>query len=175
MLKSKNAYSAQVVQYDSPIMPIKTSGEEDDSTLDTFISITLYDNKGNEVNVDDLPENVRPKILYNRSYHKYLKHCFFYNEKTQDLDETGITADDNIQFDGKKHFRCTTKHLTSFTAGNYYDPNKGLSGLAIFFIVLGVVLLIAALLLVVIMVKKKRAHNDIEDLDKDNGKMELMK
>jgi hypothetical protein len=40
---------------------------------------------------------------------------------------------------------------------------------------LGVVLLIAALLLVVIMVKKKRAHNDIEDLDKDNGKMELMK
>ena len=175
MLKTKNAYSAQVVQYDSPIMPIKTSGEEDDSTLDTFISITLYDNKGNEVNVDDLPENVRPKILYNRSYHKYLKHCFFYNEKTQDLDETGITADDNIQFDGKKHFRCTTKHLTSFTAGNYYDPNKGLSGLAIFFIVLGVVLLIAALLLVVIMVKKKRAHNDIEDLDKDNGKMELMK
>ena len=30
-------------------MPIKTSGDDDDSTLDTFISITLYDNKGNEL------------------------------------------------------------------------------------------------------------------------------
>ena len=175
MLKTKNGYSAQVVKYDSPIMPIKTSGNEDDSTLDTFISITLYDNKGNEVNVDDLPENVRPKILYNRSYHKYLKHCFFYNEKTQDLDETGIIADDNIQFDGKKHFRCTTKHLTSFTAGNYYDPNnKGLSGWTIFLIVLGVVLLIAILVLIVIVIKKKSAHNDIEELTKSEGQMELM-
>ena len=112
---------------------------------------------------------------YRCFYHKYLKHCFFYNEKTQDLDETGIIADDNIQFDGKKHFRCTTKHLTSFTAGNYYDPNnKGLSGWTIFLIVLGVVLLIAILVLIVIVIKKKSAHNDIEELTKSEGKMELM-
>ena len=173
MLKAKNAYSAQVVKYDSPIMPIKTSGDDDDSTLDTFISITLYDNKGNEVNVDDLPENIRPKILYNRSYHKYLKHCFFYNEEIQDLDETGLFSDDNIQYDGKKHFRCTTKHLTSFTAGNYYDPNK-LSGWTIFLIVLGVVFLIVLLIIVVLIIKKKRAKNNIEDINKNTGTMEIM-
>ena len=68
LMKRANAYSMQIVRYDSPIMPIKISGNKDDSTLDTFVSITLYDKDGNEISIDDMPENIRPKIIYNRSY-----------------------------------------------------------------------------------------------------------
>ena len=186
MMKKKNAYAMQVVRYDSPIMPIKTSGHNNDSTLDTFVSITLYDNKGNEVNIDDLPENIRPKILYNKSYHKFLKHCFFYNENTEDLDETGVTSEDDVEYKGNKYFKCTTKHLTSFTAGNYYSTAEennenneskdkgGLSGLVIFLIILGVIVLLILLIFIIICIKKRNAKNSIEEISKNDGTMALM-
>ena len=158
MMSTNNAYSMQIVNYDSPLMPIKTSGDEDDSTIDTFISVTLYDNKGNEVNVDDLPENVRPKILYNRSYHRFLKKCFFFNETTQDLDESGMSIEDNYNHRGTKYFKCTSKHLTSFTAGNYYTP--GLKWWQILLIVLGVLIVLAGIFIVIITIKKKKSTSE---------------
>lgn len=54
MLKTQNGYSAQIVKYGSPIILIKTNSDDEDSTLDKFINITLSDNNGNEVNADDL-------------------------------------------------------------------------------------------------------------------------
>ena len=176
MMKAKNAYAMQTVSFDSPIMPIKTSGDNDDCTLDTFVTITLYDNKGNEVSIDDLPENVRPKILYNRSYHKYLKHCFFYNEKTQDLDEYGLSSNDNVKYNGKNHFQCTTKHLTSFTAGNYYEPNSGIGAFAWVMIILGCILLLLAIIVLILFLRRRRKKNSIETeikAEKDND-MKLM-
>ena len=174
MLTKKNAYAMQVVRYDSPIMPIKTSGDKDDSTLDTFISITLYDNKGNEINIDDLPENVRPKILYNKSYHKFLKHCFYYNEKKEDLDENGMDSEDNYVYKGDKYFKCTTKHLTSFTAGNYYkkSSSSGVSTLAIVLIIIGCVLVLAIIILIILLKRRKNSGN-IEEIKKDDGIMEI--
>ena len=175
MMKLKNAYAMQVVRYDSPIMPIKTSGDKDDSTLDTFISITLYDNKGNEISIDDLPENVRPKILYNKSYHKYLKHCFFYNEKSQDLEENGIESEDDYNYKGSKFFKCTTKHLTSFTAGNYYSrsSSSGIGTFAIVMIVLGCILVLILIFVLIIILKKRNNKSNIEEINKNEGLMEM--
>ena len=173
MLKSKNAYALQTVSFDSPLMPIKTSGDDDDSTLDTFISITLYDNKGNEINIDDLPENVRPKILYNRSYHKYLKHCFYYNEKTQDLDESGLDTNENVKYNGKNYFKCSTKHLTSFTAGNYYEP--GIGAFAWVMIILGCILLLLAIVVLILFLRRRSKRNSIENDMKEGNDSGLMK
>jgi len=176
LMKQANAYSIQVVRYDSPIMSIKTSGDKDDSTLDTFVSITLYDKDGNEIKVDDLPKNIRPKIIYNRSYHKYIKHCFFYNENTQDLEESGLTSEDNFNYNGKKYFTCSTKHLTSFTAGNYYSPDDdddGIGTAAVVLIVLGCILLLAVAIFVICYCKRK-SNDNIETIKKDNSNMEIM-
>ena len=173
LMKIANAYSMQIVRYDSPIMPIKTSGNKDDSTLDTFVSITLYDKDGNEINIDDMPENIRPKIIYNRSYHKYLKHCFFYNEAIQDLSEEGIVLKDNVAYEGEKYLQCSSKHLTSFTAGNYYSDEDELDTSTIVLIVLGSVLLLAIIIGVIFYCRKKN-NNDIENVKKDYSNMEIM-
>ena len=176
MLKSKNAYALQTVSFDSPIMPIKTSGDNDDSTLDTFVTSTLYDNKGNEVNIDDLPENVRPKILYNRSYHKYLKYCFFYNEKTQDLDENDLNSKYKVKYNRKNYFQCSTKHLTSFTAGNYYEPKSGIGTFAWVMIILGCFLLLLAIVVLILFLRRRRKKNSIEKEMKEgnDNDMKLM-
>ena len=158
MMNLKNAYSMQIVNYDSPLIPIKTSGDDDDSTLNTFISIILYDNKGNEIKIDEIPENYRPKILYNKSYHKFIKKCFYFNENTEDLDENGMIIEDNYNYRGKKWFKCTSKHLTSFTAGNYYSP--GLKWWIITLIIFGILILLVIIILTYIMIKKKNANSE---------------
>ena len=174
-MKRANAYSMQIVRYDSPIMPIKTSGNKDDSTLDTFVSITLYDKNGTEINIDDLPENIRPKIIYNRSYHKYLKHCFFYDETKKDLSEKGMTLKDNVAYKGEKFFECSSKHLTSFTAGNYYseDDDDGTSTATIVLIVVGCILLLVIIIGVIFFCRRKN-NNDIESVKKENSNLEIM-
>lgn len=159
MLEKYNAYVMHVITYDSPIMPIKTTGKKKDSTLDTFISITLYDRKGNEIKIDDLEENIRPKILYDKNVHKNLRHCFYYDEKNEDLDKKNVKAEDNYSYKGNKYFKCSSKHLTSFTVGDY---NKKISTLEIMLIILGVILFLGILVMIYIYIRKKMKKNSIE-------------
>lgn len=181
LMKNKKAYATQVVRYSSPLIPIKASGENKDSTLDTFISITLYDNKGGEVNVADIDEKYRPQILYNRAYHKYLQRCFYYNENSQDLEETGLTSIDNFDYKGEKYFKCTTKHLTSFTSGDYYEPpspspetkSSGLSAVAIVFIIIGCIAFVVIILILFIYIRRRKDSSTIEEINKYQGNMNI--
>ncbi len=179
MMKLKNVYTLQIVNFDSPLIPIKTRGNKNESTLDMFISITLYDKNGNEINIDDLPENYKPKILYNKIYHKYLEHCFFYNEISQDLDENGINSDDNFDYNGKKYFKCSSKHLTAFTAGNYYEPDSGndesgIGTIGLVMIVLGSILLIIIIFVLIITLKKRSQRKIMENEEKETNVMQIM-
>ena len=55
----------------------------------------MYDNKGNEIKIDKIPEDISPKILYNKKLYKFMNYCFFYNEEIEDLSEKGIAINDN--------------------------------------------------------------------------------
>ena len=168
-IKTKNAYSMQVITYDSPIMPIVINDNKKDSTIDTFISITLYDNFGNEIKTENLPENIRPIILYNKVFHKNLKYCFYYDEKKEDLDKDGVISEDNYNYKGNLYFKCSTEHLTSFTVGDY--NSKTISTVGIIFIIIGAIVLLGILVIGYIYIRKKMRKNNIENnvKDKDLG------
>ena len=122
MMKRKGGHAMQFVVFDSPLIPIERN--DSNSTIRDFISITVFDKKGKEINITDLPEEERPVILYNKTHHKNLKHCFYYNETTEDLDTEGVESSDNFTHNGGKFFKCSSKHLTAFTAGDYSNSNS---------------------------------------------------
>ena len=179
MMKEYNAYAMQVISYESPLIPIKTEDDNNEIILNTFISITLYDEKGNEIKIDEIPEDIRPKILYDKEYHKYMNSCYFYNEELEDLSEKGVAIEDNYTYDGSEYLKCTTEHLTCFTAGNYYykppprttrktettttsNENKSKTGKTISesdiyaLILLGSIFLVILLLVCIICIVKKK-------------------
>ena len=175
MMKQYNAYAIQLINYDSPLISIKSNNDINDNVLNTFISITLYDKEGNEIKIDKIPKDIRPKILYDKEYHKYMNTCYFYNEEIEDLSENGVLINDNYTFEGREYLQCTAEHLTCFTAGKYYDnPNISQKELSIIkLIILGgilaVILIIVLIICIVKKVKEKRRKERKDRKDTNIG------
>ena len=159
MMKKKNGYVLQFVVLDSPLIPLEKNKNK--IAIRDFISITIYDKNGNEINVNDLSGDEKPIILYNKNYHKYLAHCYYYNEETEELETDGVEATDDTKYEGKKYFKCTTKHLTAFTAGdNESDDNSDSSnGSKIFLIVLCCLIIVAIVVFLFFHFKKEKVNN----------------
>ena len=157
MMKQYNAYAIQLINYDSPLISIKSNNDINDNVLNTFISITLYDKEGNEIKIDKIPKDIRPKILYDKEYYKYMNTCYFYNEEIEDLSENGVLINDNYTFEGREYLQCTAEHLTCFTAGKYYDnPNISKKELLkIILIILGSILAVILIIVLIICIVKK--------------------
>ena len=118
LLNKEGAYALQTLVFESPLVSVKASAEGavTSDTVNTMVSITLYDSKGNEISIKDIKEAFRPQILYLREKYSHLSYCYFYDEKSNELVTNGLTAE-TVTFMGKTYFKCSTSHLTSFTAG----------------------------------------------------------
>jgi hypothetical protein len=166
MMKQYNAYAIQVINYDSPLISVITNDGTNNNAINTFISITLYDQKGNEIKIDKISKDIRPKILYDKEYHKYMNTCFFYNEEIEDLSENGVLINDNYIFEGKKYLQCTTEHLTCFTAGKYFTdsniPKEESVGSML--IILGCIFVVILIFVLVIYIVKKRRKKRNEEM-----------
>ena len=111
----------QFVSFESPLVSVETN--DSNNIVRDFISITLFDQAQKEINITDLPDDSRPIIFYNLTQHKNLNNCYFYNDESEDLDTSGIESENNYNFEGEKFLKCSTKHLTSFTAGYASSPS----------------------------------------------------
>ena len=69
--------------------------------------------------INEIEEKYKPEILYLKSAYPSLKRCFYYNEDKKDLDTDGVIIDENYKYNGQIYIKCTSSHLTSFTAGTY--------------------------------------------------------
>ena len=114
MMNDTDGNIVQFIAYDSPLVSMNSSNEDNNIVRD-FVSLAIFDDKGKEINITDLPEDARPEILYSQNQNKSMKMCFFYNESNGDLDTKGM-AGENITYNGEKYLRCSSEHLTSFTA-----------------------------------------------------------
>jgi hypothetical protein len=182
MMKQFNAYAMQIINYDSPLISIKTDANTNNNIVNAFISITLYDKKGNEIKVDKISDDIRPKILYDKEYHKYMNSCFFYNEKIEDLSVKGVSMNENYSYDGKEYLECTAEHLTCFTAGQYFvkysststseesEQEKGIMALIILGSIFAVIFI---MVIIIIIVKRKKRKNNIQD-DSENLKNNMV-
>ena len=174
LFEEKGAYALQTLAFQSPLVSINATAEEKGTsdTVSTFVSITLYDSNGKEISIKDIKEKFQPQILYLKEKYNHLKYCYYYDENKNDLVSKGISASENVTYDGKEYFKCATSHLSTFTAGTYKveESNqeegsaKGGKTLMIILIIVGIIVLLAIALLVYIIIKKKKASS--VDVDK---------
>ena len=156
MLQKKGGYAIQLVIYDSPLIPIKNKKSKN---VRDFISITIYDKNGNEIDITDLSEEERPIILYNKTLYKKLRHCFYYDEKKEELDTNGIISSNNYVYKNENYFRCSSKHLTSFTAGDYSSSSNSSSWWKVLLIILACLIVLAIAVFAFIHFRKNRVDN----------------
>ena len=66
MLRKNNAKYLQILVFDSPLISVKTNGDEEETsdTVNTFINIVLYNDKNEEILIKDIDEKYKPEILY---------------------------------------------------------------------------------------------------------------
>ena len=166
MMKKYNAYAIQLVNYDSPLISIEANDDVDGGILNTFISITLYDIKGNEIKIDNIPEDIRPKILYKKDNNKNIDSCYFYNEETEDLSEKGVSINNSYIYNGNQYLKCTVEHLTCFTAGKFFSDSKSEDkgfGKMTFIILGGIFALILIFVIIICIVKKVKKRKKAVD------------
>ena len=156
MLEENNAKTLQVLVFDSPLVSIKTSGgaEKTSDSVNTFISIILFNEDGEEIPIKSINEKYRPQILYLKSKYQSLKKCFYYNEDKQELETDGVIIDENFEYNGEKYIKCASTHLTSFTAGTY-NFNAQIPWWAFLLIVTIILIVLIGLITIFIIVKKR--------------------
>ena len=168
MLRINKAETLQILVFDSPFVSVKASKDTEISsdTVNTFISITLYDKNGKEIQIKTIDEKYRPEILYLKDQYSSLKTCFYYNESKKELKDNGLTIIENYDYNGEKYIKCVSSHLTAFTAGTY-NFNSIIEGKAVLIIVGGILLGIVIIVLIIIIVKKKK-QNKMTRISYDN-------
>ena len=182
LLNKDKAYALQTIVFESPLVSVKAKAEAEGTSdaVNTFISITLYDSKGNEISIKDLAEKYRPQILYLKEKYNQLKACYYYDENKNELVTSGLYSE-NVTFMGKEYFKCSSSHLTSFTAGTYSiidnqnsknnESNEGSNTTMVVLIIIGIILLLVIALIIFILIKKRNKVNnsDIDSIKKDEG------
>jgi hypothetical protein len=165
MMKKYNAYAFQLVNYDSPLISIEANDDMGNNILNTFISITLYDIKGNEIKIDNIPEDIRPKILYNKDNNKNIDICYFYNEETEDLSEKGVSNNNSYIYNGSQYLKCTVEHLTCFTAGKFFSDSASDKDFVITILIIlgGIFCLILIFVIIICIVKKVKKRKKAVD------------
>ena len=160
LLNSKGVSALQTLVFESPIVSVKATagGEGNSDTVNTFISITLYDSNGKEISIKDIKEAFRPQILYLKEKYNHLKACYYYDENRNDLVTDGISAVKKVEYMGKEYFKCVSSHLSSFTAGTYGSNDKSNTA-TIVLIIVGIIVLIAIALLAYIIIRRRASQS----------------
>ena len=168
LLDKGKAHALQTLVFQSPLVSINATAEEEGTsdTVNTFVSITLYDSNGKEISIKDIEEKFRPKILYLKEVYNHLKYCYYYDEGKNDLVSSGVSALEEFLYDGKKYFTCATNHLSTFTAGtvngeeinNDTNDKSKSNTLMIVLIIIGAILVLAIALVAYILIRRKNSN-----------------
>ena len=183
LLSTKEAYSLQIFTFDSPLVTLypQENPKESYNTLNNFISITLLNEEGKEIKIENINKKNRPKILYAKDKYEGLKGCYYYDENKHILKTDGMSFDDNYVYNNKNYYKCEPSHLSMFTAGtnkhadNVENEDKSyFAAWKITVIIFAVLIALIVAIIIIIHLKKRKINNNT--IDSSFGKNEgLMK
>ena len=187
LLENQKGAFLQTLVFESPLVSVKANAgaNANSETVNTFVNIDVYLSPELKAKVENLKDELRPRILYLKEKYKDLKACYYYDQEKQKLSVQGMTPESFI-YAGKEYFSCLANHLTPFTAGTAEIKDEeekpseqtkenegGMSFGTVLLIILGIIILLVLLAVVAIMVKKKLGKGDSENIDgafkKDEG------
>ena len=137
LMNEFNAKYAEIIMYKKyPLLSLTN-----DIVSPKFVSIVLYDESQNEIEVKSIPKDYLPSIEFEKTKNKFPK-CVYYHEKDEELKDDGVSAEER-----EGYVRCKVTHLTDFSLAD----SSALSGLQWWGIMLiciaAVVVLIGVLLI----------------------------
>ena len=100
-------------------------------------------------------KNISLKSYISKIKYESTKKCFYYNEEKKELENDGVVIDENYVYNEKSYFKCTSSHLTAFTAGTY-NFNSSLPWWGVLLIVSSILLVLVCFVIIFIIVKKKK-------------------
>ena len=180
-LKNNN-YTLQIYSFDSPLVSIKLqkNPKKTFNISNIFISITVLNEEGEEIPMNNIEPSYRPKILYNKDKYKDLKGCFYYNKADHTLENVGMFFDDQYTKNNKNYYKCESDHLnlSIFTIGTFPDIEED-DGLEIWqkiLILLGLLIVILLIITIIAHFKNKKNKITSENIgsnfdDRDEGLM----
>ena len=128
----------------------------------------LDDENGKEIPIKYIKKKYRPQILYLKKKYDSLKTCYYYNEDKQELDDEGVIIDENYEYMGQKYIKCTTIHLTAFTAGTY-NFNSNIPLWVILLILSILLFVLISIIIIVRIVKKRKAKSRMSQFSDINS------
>ena len=154
LLKKFKADLMQIIIYRKyPQISINNTESEN-----KFISIKFFKDN-NEVEVDDIDDDDRPEIVFEKTK---FKKCVYYNENDEDLKKDGL---ENLSDD--KYTTCRVKHFTDFSISNL-DVNNGSSNTwKIILIIIFIILLAVAGFFVFMKTRNPVKNVDVENVGKN--------
>ena len=182
LLSTKEAYSLQIFTFDSPLVTLypQENPKESYNTLNNFISITLLNEEGKEIKIENINKKNRPKILYAKDKYEGLKGCYYYDENKHILKTDGMSFDDNYVYNNKNYYKCEPSHLSMFTAGtnkhadNVENEDKSyFAAWKITVIIFAVLIALIVTIIIIIHLKKRKINNNTIDssFSKNEGLM----
>lgn len=189
LLKYYKASYLQILVFDSPLVTLDPlekfrASEPFSDTLNIFISIQLLNEEGEEISVKNISNSYKPKIFYLKNIYNFLQGCYYYNETNQLLEKDGINIENDAKIGNKNYFKCTSDHLTLFTAGTkdlidgklefkIVDEGKGRSTMLILLVSLGIVILLTIIIYFIVECSKRKRlkSNNIDSIDKNNERL----
>ena len=175
ILKENGGNSIQIINFDPPILPLINNHK---NIIRDFISIAVFDKNGNKIDINNLKNDLKPIILYNKTFHQNLKHCIFYKDFEKDLNGERIDVNTDYTFKGEKFFACSYKHLTVSTAGeeiiggSFWSDNFIL--LVSLFAVIAIIIITIIIVIIIFYKRKKNKSLEVEDINNENELGELM-
>ena len=184
----------KIFSFDSPLVSFypkeKIHSFVESNTLNTFIILEFFNEEGEEINLENIYERYRPKILYLKDSYNPLKGCYYYDSKNQLLKTDGMFIKEDFLYNSKHYFECSMSHLAIFTAGTnevidkkiIIKDNKGrdkdknqnnskFETWKIILILLGIVIFLTIIISIYVEWRKRKRikSRNISDLDVGEG------
>jgi hypothetical protein len=173
ILEENGGKAIQIINFDPPILPLINNNKD---KIKDFISIIVFDKNGNKIDINNLENDLKPIILYNKTYHQNLKYCFFYKDIEKGLNQKRIDINTDYIFRGEKYFECSYENLAFSTAGEEIIEDSIFSyNNIILFVLIFALIAIIIITIIIIIVYCKRKKNESIEVEDINNEYELGK
>ena len=127
IFKEKGAHSIHIILFNTSFNISNDLNIIANDSYNPSVLINLYDKDGKEINFNNISDNFRPQILYNKKSYTNIKECLNYNESYEIINENdNYLTNYYNDLNGEIYINCKPKNYNSFIL-NYSEQNNILS------------------------------------------------
>ena len=126
IFREKKAESIHIMSFNTSLNIFNNTNITQKNDYNPSVIINLYDKDGKEIIFNNISNNFRPLILYNKKYYTDIKQCLNYNDSSHDFNDNNKNLIYSYyDLNGEQYIKCIPKTINYFNL--YYSIHKNLS------------------------------------------------